>query len=98
MFGGCTTHVEGGVILGQLAPSKLRWIAFPEPEHLKHVSNPSCHMFYDAGVQFVCMRIDVYIGARDQVPQDVNGTWCIKGIAECFSESILGLTQSFRDV
>jgi hypothetical protein len=95
---GVQTHVQGGAILGQLAPSKFRRVTFPEPKHPKHISNPSCYTLYDADVQFVCTRFNVHVGARDQVPQDVNRAWCIKRIAESFSESILGLMQTLCDI
>lgn len=88
----CKAHVHGGVaILGELAPSKLRWVTFPKTEHPKHASNPSRYTLHESDVQFVCARANIHVGARDQVPQDVNRTRRIKGIAERFSESILGL-------
>jgi len=92
-------HVHGGrAILGELAPSKLRWVAFPKTEHPKHVSNPSRCTLHEFNVQFVCARVDIHVGARDEVPQDVNRTGRIKGIAKRFSEPILGLIQSFCKV
>jgi hypothetical protein len=95
----CIAHVHGGrAILGDLAPSKLRWVPFPKTEHPKHVSNPPCYTLHDFDVQFVCARVDIHVGARDQVPQDVNRTGRIKGIAKRFTEPILGLTQSFCEV
>lgn len=95
----CNAHVHGGrAILGDPAPSKLRWVAFPKTEHPKHVSNPSRYTLYDFDVQFVCARVDIHVSARDQVPQDVNRTGRIKGIAKRFSEPILGSIQSFCKV
>lgn len=95
----CIAHVHGGrAILGDLAPSKLRWVPFPKTEHLKHVPNPSRHTLHDLDVHFVCARVDIHVGARDQVPQDVNRTGRIEGIAKRFSEPILGLIQSLCKV
>jgi hypothetical protein len=92
----CFAHVHGGrAILGDLAPSKLRWVSFPKTEHPKHVSNPSRYTLHDFDVQFVYARVDINVGARDQVPQDVNRTGSIKGIAKRFSEPILGSIISF---
>lgn len=95
----CIAHVHGGrAIPGDLAPSKLRWVTFPKTKHPKHVSNPSRYTLHDFDVQFVCARVDINVGARDQVPQDVNRTGRIKGITKRFSEPILGLIQSFAKV
>ena len=92
----CIAHVHGGrAILGDLAPSKLRWVSFSKTEHPKHVSDPSRNTLHDFDVQFVCMRVDIHVGARDQVPQDVNRTGSIKGIAKRFSKPILGSIKSF---
>ena len=95
----CITHVHGGrAILGDLAPSKLRWVTFPQTEHPKHVSNPSRYTLHGFNVQFVCARVNIHVGARDQVPQDINRTGRIKGIAKRFPEPILGLIQPFCKV
>ena len=95
----CIAHVHGGrAILGDLAPSKLRWVPFPKTEHPKHVPDPPRYTLYDFDVQFVCARVDIHVGARDQVPQDVDCSGGIKGITKRFSEPILGLTQSFCEV
>jgi hypothetical protein len=92
----CIAHVHGGrATLGDLAPSKLRWVSFSKTEHPKHISNPSRYTLHDFDVQFVCARIDIHVSAGDQVPQDVNRTGSIKGIAKRFSEPILGSIQSF---
>jgi len=81
-----------------LTPAKLCFLTFSESKHAEHLSHPLGDILNQCYVQRFTARIDIHVRPRNEIAQGINSRWCIKRVAEGFSELNLALVETLKGI